>query len=73
MTTLFDAVTVACFFALVLAFFMFTDRGPKTLSRMLISAAVFAVANQLGNSGWTALALTLIVAGSLYAVLVVRQ
>ena len=73
MTTLFDVITVTCFVALVLAFFMFADGNRKVLGRLLISAAVFAVANQLGNSGWTALAAALIIAGSAYAVLVVRQ
>jgi hypothetical protein len=73
MATLFDVVTVTCFAALVLAFFNFTDRDPKTLSHMVISAIAFAVANQLGNAGWTALATALILAGSTYAVVVVRR
>lgn len=73
MATLFDVVTVTCFGALVLAFFVFTERDPKTLGHMLISAIAFAVANQLGNAGWTALATALIVAGSTYVVLVVRR
>lgn len=73
MATVFDLVTVACFVVLVLAFFMLTDRDPKTLSRMLMPAIVFALANQLGNAGWTSLAAALIVAGSAYAFFVVRR
>lgn len=73
MATLFDLVTVACFLVLVLAFFMLTDRDPRTLSRMLIPVIVFAIANQLGNAGWTTFAAALIVAGSAYAIFVVRH
>ena len=72
MATLFDVITVTCFIGVVLACFMFTDRDPKTLGQMLVSAVAFAVANQLGNAGWTMLAAALIVAGSAYAVFVVR-
>jgi hypothetical protein len=71
MTTLFDVVTVTCFAALVLAFFQFTDRQARTLLHFVLAGVVFAVANQLGNTGSALLALTLILAGTAYAGLVV--
>jgi hypothetical protein len=71
MTTLFDVVTVTCFAALVLAFFQFTDRQARTLLHFVVAGVVFAVANQLGNAGSALLALTLILAGTAYAGLVV--
>jgi hypothetical protein len=71
MTTLFDVVTVACFAALVLAFFQLTDRQTRTLLHLGLAGVVFAVANQLGNAGSAVLALVLIVAGSAYAGLVI--
>jgi len=71
MTTLFDVVTVACFAALVLAFFQLTDRHTRTLLQLVLAGVVFAVANQLGNAGSAILALTLILAGIAYAGLVV--
>lgn len=73
MATLFDVITVTCFLALALAFFVFTDRRPVVLSRMMVCAVAFAVANQLGNTGWTLFAAILIVAGSVYAVYIVRD
>jgi len=73
MATLFDILTVTCFVALVLAFFLFTDREPRILAQMMVSAVVFAVANQVGNAGWTVLGAAMILAGSAYAVFVVRR
>lgn len=73
MTTFFDVVTVACFIALVVAFFQFTDRETNTLLHFVGAGIVFAVANQVGNAGGTVLALLLIFAGAGYAVLMVRR
>ena len=73
MTTFFDVVTVTCFVALVIGFLQFTDRDPRTLVHLVLAGIVFAVANQVGNSGSTILALIMIVAGAGYAVLVVRR
>lgn len=73
MATFFDVVTVTCFAALVLGFFQFTDRETRTLLHFLGSAIVLAVANQVGNSGATILALLLILAGMGYAFLVARN
>ena len=73
MTTFFDVVTVTCFVAMVIGFFQFTDRDPRTLVNLVLAGIVFAVANQVGNSGSTILALIMIVAGAGYAVLVVRR
>jgi len=72
MITLFDYLTIACFFGLVGAFFFLTHREPRTLIRLIISGLAFAIANQIGNSGLTLLALVLIVAGAGYALLVVQ-
>ncbi|HEX3161244.1 MAG TPA: hypothetical protein VHQ92_01595, partial [Pseudolabrys sp.] len=64
-------VTVTCFAALVLAYFFFTSREPKTLLHLMVPAVAFAIANQVGNAGLIFLAVTLIVAGAIYAALVV--
>jgi hypothetical protein len=73
MTTFFDVVTVTCFVGLVIAFFQFTDRETKTLVHFILAGVVFAVANQVGNSGSVVLAGILIFAGGTYAVLVARR
>jgi predicted branched-subunit amino acid permease len=73
MITSFDIITVACFIGLVVAFLRYTDHEIRTLLQFLISAIVFAVANQLGNSGSILLAGALVVAGIGYALLIVRQ
>lgn len=73
MATLFDVVTVTCFIALVIAFFWFSDRENRTLLHFMLAAIVFAVANQVGNSGFTYLALILILAGIAYPVLILRR
>jgi len=73
MTGFFDVITVTCFAALVVGFFQFTDRNPRTLVHLILAGVVFAVANQVGNSGGTILALVLILAGAGYAVLVVGR
>jgi hypothetical protein len=73
MTTFFDVVTVTCFVAMAIGFFQFTDRDTRTLVHLVLAGIVLAVANQVGNSGGTILALIMIVAGAGYAVLVVRR
>ena len=73
MTTFFDVVTVTCFVATAVGFFQFTNRDPRTLIHLVLAGIVFAVANQVGNSGSTILAFIMIVAGAGYAVLVVRR
>lgn len=72
MATLFDFLTVACFFCVAIAFFLLTDREVGTLLRLSLSGIAFAVANQVGNGGWPVLAFTLVAAGAGYAVLVVK-
>lgn len=71
MATLFDVVTVTSFVGLVIAFFQFSDREIRTLVYFMVSGIVFAVANQVGNAGHVALAAVLIVAGIVFAALVV--
>ena len=73
MTTFFDVVTVTCFIGLVIGFFQFTDRDPRRLLHFMLAGILFAVANQLGNSGQSALAIVLIAAGVAYAVFRVRH
>lgn len=73
MATFFDVVTVTCFVGLVIAFFKFTEQETRTLVHFILAAVVFAVANQVGNAGSTTLAIILILAGSIYAVLVVKR
>jgi uncharacterized membrane protein YccC len=73
METPFDYLTVACFAGLVIAYFQLPDRDTRLLMHLLIPAAVFAVANQIGNAGLTLFAVVLIVAGAGYAALVVKK
>jgi hypothetical protein len=73
MATIFDFLTMACFAGIVIAFFQFTDRAVKTLMHLIAPGVAFAVGNQLGNIGYTAFALLLILAGVSYAGLVVRH
>ena len=72
MKTIFDFITVGLFGVLVLYFVFLTDRQPSKLTHFLVYAAVFAVANQVGNAGSQLLAYALIAAGVVYAVLTVR-
>jgi len=73
METAFDFLTVACFAGLVIVFFQYTKRDPRTLMQLMISGAAFAIANHLGNAGLPIFALILIVAGAGYAALVVQK
>jgi hypothetical protein len=73
LTTFFDLLTVACFFSMVIAFFLLTQRDLRTLMQLFLSGLAFAVANQAGNAGWTIVALILVVAGAGYAVFVIRS
>ena len=73
MATFFDVITVTCFAGLVLAFLQFTDRETRTLLHFLGTAIALAVANQVGNSGATVLALLLILASVGYAFLIVSN
>ena len=70
MVTLFDIVSVASFIGLVLAFFLCTERDNRTLLHFVISGAVLAVANQIGNAGQAAFAFVLIIAAIAYAAVV---
>ena len=54
--TVYDFVTVACFICIVVTYFMFSEGGMKILARFVLSAAAFAVANQVGNAGMNVLA-----------------
>lgn len=72
MLTLFDFLTIACFVAVVIGFLLLTEREPRKLLHLLLSGVLFAVANQLGNAGFTLFALVLVVAGLGYSVLVIR-
>lgn len=73
MATLFDVITVTSFAGLVLAFFQFSDREIRTLVYFMLAGIVFAVANQVGNAGHFILATGLILAGTVFAVLVIKR
>lgn len=73
MATLFDVVTVTSFVGLVIAFFQFSDREVRTLVYFMVSGIVFAVANQVGNAGYYILAGILILAGIVFAALVIKR
>ena len=70
MVTLFDIVSVASFIGLVIAFFFCTERDNRTLLHFVISGAVLAVANQVGNAGQTMFASILLIAGIAYAAVI---
>ena len=72
MPTIFDFVTVACFFGVVGAYWFLTDRDRKTLRHLMVPAIAFALANELGNAGSSLFAVVLIAAGVGYTVLIVR-
>ena len=73
METAFDFLTVACFAGLGIAYFKFAKRDSRTLAHLIIPAATFAVANQIGNAGLSIFALILVVAGAGYAALVLKK
>jgi len=73
MATLFDVVTVTSFVGLVIAFFQFSDREIRTLVYFMLSGIAFAVANQVGNAGYYILAGVLILAGVVFAALVIKK
>jgi len=73
METPFDFLTVACFVGLVFAYFRFTERDTRTLTHLLVPAAAFAIANQMGNAGLPLFALVLVISGAGYATLVVKK
>jgi hypothetical protein len=62
MATFFDALTVACFLGLVVAFFRFTERDTPTLLRYMLAGIALAIANQLGNTGYVVLGYILVIA-----------
>ena len=79
MSTTYDFVTVAIFVILVGYYLFLTDRRPQLLTRFLLSAVVFAIADQVGNFaskvgnfGLHALAVALVLAGIVYAGVVAR-
>ena len=72
MTTIYDFSSIVIFAIMVLAFIFLTDRQPGTMSRLLVSGAAIAIANQLGNAGFDLLALALLLASAFYAVTIVR-
>jgi hypothetical protein len=73
MAALFDYVAVACFLGMAGAFFILTAREPRTLLHLLVVGISFAIANQVGNAGYTVLAAILIIAGIVYAAMIIRQ
>jgi len=80
METAYDFVTVALFAIMVAYYVLLTDHRMRLLMHFLLSAVVFAVADQLGNyairsgaAGVHALAVVLIIAGVAYAAIVARS
>ena len=78
MNTVYDFVTVICFIFAVLTFFMFTQGGMRVLAHFMLSAAAFAIANQVGNHAgnnapMNVLAVILIAAGIGYLYIIVKH
>jgi hypothetical protein len=55
------------------AFFILTAREPRTLLHLLVVGAAFAIANQVGNAGYSVPAAILIIAGIAYATMIIRR
>jgi hypothetical protein len=72
MTSPFDIATIFCFAALVIAYFRWAAGDLRILLNLMLSGIALAVANQVGNAGWTLLGVALIVAGMGYAALLLR-
>jgi hypothetical protein len=72
MATIFDYVTVGCFLVTAGAFFILTARDRRTLLHVLVAGIAFAIANQLGNAGYTIPAAILIIGGVAYAAITIR-
>jgi hypothetical protein len=73
LSTLFDYLTVACFFGIAGAFFTLTTREPKTLLHLIGAGLVFGLANQVGNAGYAIAGFALVLAGLVYSVVVIRN
>ena len=73
MTEFFDLLSVVCFLAVAIAFFVYSDRDIRTLVNVSLCGVVFAVGNHLGNNGWPLFALLLISAGAGYGWLVITM
>jgi hypothetical protein len=73
MSTPFDYLTVACFFALAGAYFTLTTRDLKTLLQLFAACIVLAIANQVGNAGYAVAGLAMVLAGIILAVVVIRN
>jgi hypothetical protein len=73
MSTIFDFLTVAAFVVMAGAYFTWGEGSQKLLLHLLICAATFAVANQLGNRGFGIFGALLLAAGAGYAVMLFRK
>ena len=73
MTTVFDVITVTCFVAVALAFFIFTDRNPTILARLIVSVVLLAIANQAGNADLMLAGAALIVAALGIALYIIQK
>jgi hypothetical protein len=73
MITAFDAITIACFVGLVVAFFGFTGQDTRTLLQFMFCGIVLAIANQIGNAGSVHIAGALVLAAMGFAWLNVRR
>jgi hypothetical protein len=73
MVTTFDVLSTVFFLGTAIGFFQLTDRAIKTLLHLTAPGIAFAMGNQLGNAGYTALASFLLLAGVVYAGLILWQ
>lgn len=73
MSTIFDVLTVGAFIAMAGAYFVLANGDQKIMLRLLIPGVMLAVANQVGNHGYTFFAVLLLVAGGAYAVHLFRN
>ena len=73
METAFDFLSFGCFVGLVIAYLKFAKRDFRTLAHLIIPAATFAIANQIGNAGLSIFAFILLVTGAGYAALILKK
>lgn len=72
MSTIFDFLTVGAFIAMAAVYFMRANGDQKLMMRLLIPAIGFAVANQLGNHGYSFFAVVLLVGSAAFATYLLR-
>lgn len=73
MVSLFDILTVGCFAGLAIVYLTRADQSPRKLGLFLVFGGLLAVANQLGNHGYSLPAAAIVAAAAVFGVSQVVQ